>query len=277
MVEAFLGPPDLAAAFGQRALERFRGLDDQWGHTRSLFQLGLLSRARGDVAGAALRHQEAVAVARQAGPSWILCASLIELGTLAAVQGDHARAAALHQEAAAFARRTGMRRARAHVCNEMGGTARDRGDLEQARRLHLEALGIHRELVRFRVPNTLGHLGCAEARLGALDDAESHLGEAATLIAGRPQPATEALLLVGFAWAALGRGDAERAARLLGAADAARQRSGAAPVGAERREGVLARQAARSRLGERAFQAATAAGRGLPAERALRVALHGNG
>jgi hypothetical protein len=88
----------------------------------------------------------------------------------------------------------------------MGGTARDRGDLEQARRLHLEALGIHRELVRFRVPNTLGHLGCAEARLGALDDAEAHLRQAAALLAGRPQPATQALVLVGFAWAALGAG-----------------------------------------------------------------------
>jgi hypothetical protein len=168
-----------------------------------------------------------------------------------------------------------MRRARAHVCNEMGATARDRGDLEQARRLHLEALGIHRELVRFRVPNTLGHLGCAEARLGALDDAETHLREAATLLAGRPQPATEALVLVGLAWAALGRGDAGRAALLLGAADAARQRVGAAPVGAERREAVLARQAARSRLGERAFRAASTAGRGLPADQALRVALGG--
>jgi hypothetical protein len=49
-----------------------------------------------------------------------------------------------------------------------------------------------------------------------------------------------------------------------------------APVGAERREAVLARQAARSRLGERAFQAATAAGRELPADQALRVAVQSN-
>jgi hypothetical protein len=115
-----------------------------------------------------------------------------------------------------------------------------------------------------------------ELRLGALDDAEAHLREAATLIAGRPQPATEALVLVGFAWAALGRGDAGRAALLLGAAGATRERIGVAPVGAERREAVLARQAARSRLGERAFQAATAAGRDLPADQALRVALQSN-
>jgi hypothetical protein len=48
-----------------------------------------------------------------------------------------------------------------------------------------------------------------------------------------------------------------------------------APVGAERQESGLARQAARSRLGEHAFQAATAAGRGLTADEALQAALRG--
>jgi predicted ATPase/DNA-binding SARP family transcriptional activator len=276
MVEAFLGPPQRAAELGQRALERFRALDDQWGHTWSLFQLGLLSRARGDVPGAVRYHEEAVAVAHDAGPVWILSASLIELGSLAAIQGDHDRAAALHQEAAALVRRAGMRRGRAHLCNEAGLTARARGDLERARSLHLEALGIHRDLIRFRVPQTLGQLGCAEARLGALDDAEAHLREAATLVAGRPQPLTAALLLVGFAWVALGRGDAERAALLLGAADATRERVAVAPVGAERQEAELARQAARSRLGGNAFQAASAAGRGLEGDAALQAALRGS-
>jgi hypothetical protein len=90
------------------------------------------------------------------------------------------------------------------------------------------------------------------------------------------EAAVAALVLVGFAWAALGRGDAGRAALPLGAAGATRERIGVAPVGAERREAVLARQAARSRLGERAFQAATAAGRDLPADQALRVALQSN-
>jgi hypothetical protein len=276
MVEAFLGAPQRASELGQRALERFRALDDQWGRTSSLFQLGLLSRARGDVARARRRHEEAVAAARDAGPVWILCASLIELGSLAAVEGDDARAAALHQEATALVRRAGMRRARAHLCNEMGLTARARGDLERARPLHLEALGIHRELIRFRVPHTLGQLGCAEARLGALDDAEAHLREATTLVVDRSQPLTAALLLVGFAWVALGRGDAGRAALLLGAADATRERIEVAPLGAEQQESELARQAARSRLGEHAFQAASAAGRGLAADEALRAALRGD-
>jgi hypothetical protein len=124
-----------------------------------------------------------------------------------------------------------------------------------------EVLGERRGAVR---------LGPVGRRPGGATHA--HLLEAATLVAGRSQPATAALLLVGFAWVALGRGDAERAALLLGAADATRERVGVAPVGAERLEAELARRAARSQLGEPAFQTATAAGRGQDADEALRAA-----
>ncbi len=48
------------------------------------------------------------------------------------------------------------------------------------------ALGIVRELVGWSVPHTFGQLGCAEARLGDLDDAEAHLREA-TGLCSRPR------------------------------------------------------------------------------------------
>jgi tetratricopeptide (TPR) repeat protein len=266
--------PDRAETLGRRVLERFRSLDDQWGIALTLFGLGEVGKARGDVAGSARRFEEALAAAREAGPTWVVGASLIYLGSLAALQGDDDRATALYAEAVEVSRRTGMRRGLAFARNEMGNVARARGDLEGARRLHRQALPVVREILGWSVPHTLGQLGCAEARLGDLDEAEAHLQEAAALLLANPQPATAALVLVGLAWVALGRGRADRAAVLLGAAAATRERVGATPVGAERVEAELARDAVRSRLGADAVGAALARGRSLATEQALEVALH---
>jgi hypothetical protein len=85
--------------------------------------------------------------------------------------------------------------------------------------------------------------------------------------------ATSRLWAVGLALVAAGRGDAELAARLLGAADATRERVGVAALGTELVETELVRRAARSRLGTPALEAALAAGRDLSADQALRVAL----
>jgi tetratricopeptide (TPR) repeat protein len=105
----------------------------------------------------AARHfQEALAAARKAGPTWIVGGSLIYLGSLAATTAT---------------------------------TARARGDLER-RQLHQEALPTVREILRWSLPHTLGQLGCAEARLGQLDQAQAHLHEAAALLLATPQPAS---------------------------------------------------------------------------------------
>jgi predicted ATPase/DNA-binding SARP family transcriptional activator len=267
------GVPGQAEQLGRRALERFEALDDQWGRALALFALANLAWARGEVDTAVGRYEQAIAAARQDGPLYILCAALVELGGLVAVQGDEERAVGLNAESAAIARRTGQRRGIAYAWNGLGAIARARGDLEHARRLHQEALGIVREILGWSVPHTLAQLGCAEARLGDLDDAEAHLREAAGLVLDAPQPATAALVLVGHALVALGRGRPERAALLLAAADATRDHAGVAPVGAEQVEADLARRAAKDQLDPDAYRSAQAAGRELGAEEALRLAL----
>jgi tetratricopeptide (TPR) repeat protein len=167
-------------------------------------------------------------------------------------------------------RRTGQRRGFAHLYNELGGAARVRGDLERARRLHAEALTIIRDLVGWSVPHTLVQLACAEARLGDLDAAEAHLAEAAGLLLAVPQPATAAWALVGEALVALGRDRPEEAARLLAAAEATRERTGFATVGAERHEAELVDAAVGARLDADALAEARASGRALAAEDVLR-------
>jgi len=259
-----------AEASGQRALAQFQALDDQWGLAQTHFSLAEIAKARGDLDGAEAAYEAALAAARESGPLWTVLASLGGLGGLLALRGDDARAAGVYAEAMAQFRRTGQRRGFAHLYNELGGAARVRGDLERARRLHAEALAIIRDLVGWSVPHTLVQLACAEARLGDLDAAEAHLAEAAGLLLAVPQPATAAWALVGEALVALGRDRPEEAARLLAAAEAVRERTGFAAVGAERHEAELVDAAVRARLEADALAEARASGLALAAEDVLR-------
>ena len=270
---AYLGLPDRAEAIALRALERFEALDDRWGTALALFGLANVARRRGEVDTAVDRYERAIAAAREDGPLWVLCAALVELGGVVAVGGDERRAVALHAESAAIIRRTGLRRGIAYASNGLGAIARAGGDLERARQLHHEALEIVREVLGWSVPYTLAQLACTEARLGALDDAEANLREASGLVLRAPQPATAALILVGHALVALGRGRLERAALLLAAADDTRERAGVVPLGAERVEADLVRRAVEDRLAPAALRSAQAAGRDLSPEDALRLAL----
>jgi predicted ATPase/DNA-binding SARP family transcriptional activator len=261
---------DRAEELGRRALERYQALDDQYGLAQAQFTLAEAAGARGDLERAMRGYEGALAAASDGGPLWAMLASLVRLGTMAALQGDDARAAALHAEAAALARRTGQRRAFGHLYNELGIIARARDDTERARQCHQEALAIVRGLVGWSVPHTLASLACAEARLGDLDAAEAHLGEAAGLLLSIPQPQTAALVLTAAALAALGRGRPARAARLLAAAEVTRERTGMALVGGEAREAELADEAVRAALDPAALAAAQAGGRALDVDDVLR-------
>jgi predicted ATPase/DNA-binding SARP family transcriptional activator/tetratricopeptide (TPR) repeat protein len=263
------GLSEAAKEAGRRALERYRALDDQFGVAQAQFTLAELATALGDLDAARRGYEDALAAARDGGPLWALLASLVRLGSLHALRGDEARAATLHAEAVALARRTGQRRAFGHLYNELGAVARAKGELERARRLHQEALAIVRGLIGWSVPHTLASLACAEARLGDLDAATAHLGEAADLLRSTPQPQTAALVLTGEALVAVGRDRPERAARLLGAAEVARERAGMAAVGAEAREVELVAEALRARLDPAALAAAEAGGRALDLDATL--------
>jgi tetratricopeptide (TPR) repeat protein len=272
-MEAYLHGLDQAEESVERAVERFRALDDQWGLAQSLFSQGEFASARGDVDGAVASYEAALAAAGDWGPGWVVLASMVRLGTMVALQGDDARSATIYAQAADLIRRAGQRRGFAHLYNQMGDAARARGDLERARHLHQEALAIVRDLVGWSVPYTLAQLACAEARLGDLDDAEAHLREAAELLRTSPQPGTAALLLTGAALAAIGRGRPERAARLLAAAEATRERAGLNPLGGEAHEAGLAAEAVGAALDPDTLAAAQAGGRGLTVEDALREAV----
>jgi tetratricopeptide (TPR) repeat protein len=272
----YLSPPGRAEETAGRALERFAELDDGWGQALARYVLANVAKGRGDVGTAVARYEEAVADAREDGPLWLLCAALVELGGLVAVTGDVDRAVRLHTESADIARRAWQRRGLAYAWNGLGAIARSRGDLEHARRLHADALAAVREIVPWSVPFTLASLACAEARLGDLAAAEEHLRESARLLLTAPDAATAAVALAGQALVSLGRGADERAATFLAAAGSAREGTGVTPVGAERVEAELVREAVRDRLDPAALRAAQAAGAAMAVDEALAAVVEGH-
>jgi hypothetical protein len=162
---------------------------------------------------------------------------LTNVGAIALAQGDLGRAAACCEESLAFARSTGADFAAAIALRYLGEVARRRGDLAGA-----EALG----------------------REGLL--AWQQLDAQAGLAVGLENLALSA--------AAAGKeAQAERAARLLGAAAALCEAIGAPQILRAQEETERTVAPARAALGEEHWAAAFAAGRALTLEEAIAEAL----
>jgi hypothetical protein len=132
---------------------------------------------------------EAVDLARANGDRWAVALALIPLGDLALLEGDVAAARPMHEEVLAIADATEDDHMRAQAHDQLALDALLAGDLDVAR----------------------DHLVRAAALLAALHDHEG-----------------TAYCLEGFAALALGGGAAPEAARLMGAAAAARRLVGVA-------------------------------------------------
>jgi len=178
--------------------------------------------------------EEAVALERTGSEPGLAAYFVISLGALAAERGDLERARVLFEEALAQARRAGADMVVGDVLLEEVNMARRSGDLARAERLGREQLLVfHRQGTRHLLASNLEALACTAA--AAADDV--------------------------------------RAARLLGAAAALRERIGIQPRRLWRVQTERAMAAPRAKLGEGRWAAAFAAGQALSHEQAVAEAL----
>jgi predicted ATPase/DNA-binding XRE family transcriptional regulator len=218
---------------------------EAWGNPfalgRAHFDLGQVWSLSGDVARAAASYHRAVTLFQQAGAeSWIYLA-LAELGSARLLGGDIAGAVHLLDEALALVRQTDEtdplalqdRFALAGILGLRAYAARAQGDLLLATHLFGEQLAIAQEV------------SIRREELGAL---------------------------AGFAGIACDRCQPERAARLLGAVDAAREADGQAHI-PDFLHVKRVKDATCSALGEAAFNANWHEGRAMPFEEAVTEAL----
>ena len=220
-----------------------------------------VARHQGDHGRARALGEEGLALAREQGDTTALAFALTLLGYVAEDQGRHARARVFHKEALALGRCLSEPAWAAFSMRNLGKQALFAGDHETAERELEEALALfQREGHRYGAAVVLSELGGI-----ALDRGES--ARAAALwqerlgLAWEPQGLR--YCLEGLARIAAARRMMGETARLLGAAEAERERQGMAlyPRQVSSHERIVAD--ARRALGEAAFAAAWAEGRRL--------------
>ncbi|MBO2459078.1 BTAD domain-containing putative transcriptional regulator [Actinomadura violacea] len=293
--------PSVTSGLLGEALEGFRELDDRWGVAAALGVRATIARVRGDLAAARRDAEESYAGFRALGDRWGQVRATNTLAELAEIAGDHAGASRLHREGLRMAEELSLWSEASFRHSGLGRIALLTGDLtaadahhERGMRLaveqsdraaeHFAEMGLALSARRRGEPDVaearlagwvdwlrgvegepglalvLSELGFAAEQRGDVGAAEKLHRDALASARAIGDPRAEALALEGLAGAFAGR-DAERAARLLGAAAALRASVGAPLPPAERGDVDRITAAVREALGDEAFAAGFEDGR----------------
>jgi len=222
------------AALVEESLALFRQQGNRWGVARALIILGDRARFEADVDRATAKFQESLAICKDLEDTEGIALSLLYLGRAARMRGDDARSNTLLEESLVVFKDLGDTRGVAEVLLELGRVAHAQGNDSRALALCRESLVLSWKL-----------------------DNKSYIAFCLTTLAGVIQS----------------KGQAVRAARLLGAAEMLLKSLDAVldPGGSLEYDSDLV--AARTQLGEPAFEEAWAEGRTMTFEQAVAHAL----
>jgi len=264
---------DLAAAHrdAQQSLAIFRELGDRWGQLQAIEWLGAAAAATGDRAQAAQLHRDGLRMAEDLG-LWPQAADALSwLGRSALQSGDLAQARELLERAMRLAAEQSYQPGHVFAELGLGQTARIQGELDVAE-THIrnvletsQRIGSEPDVAR---TISLSELGFIAEQRGEPAAARSwHIqGLTAAQKLGDPQAVGQAL--TGLAGARALGGHADRAARLLGAADAVWYLAGAGLPPGDSADVKRITAVTRQALGEAAFAAEFQNGRRLGPEQA---------
>jgi predicted ATPase/DNA-binding SARP family transcriptional activator/DNA-binding CsgD family transcriptional regulator len=290
-VKALEGMGWLAQALGdiERAIATYEGmltlsreLDDKGNAATALNSLAVMAEARGDSERARALLQENLKVLREleeeGNPATKLkwYHALWLMGYLASNEENYARAAAMWEESLTLAREIGDSYRVLHSLVGLGYVSVLRGNYEQARLRCEEALALASDLGsagRGLLPECLSNLGLAARERGDYDSARISFEEALTVSWEAEKKTNVIDALSGMAGLAGALGEATRAARLWGAAEAAREVNDIALPPGEWALHEPHLVSARSQLGEAAWEAGFAEGRAMTFEEAIGYAL----
>jgi predicted ATPase/DNA-binding SARP family transcriptional activator/DNA-binding CsgD family transcriptional regulator len=238
-------------------------------------ELSDVARQRGDYERAAALCEASLAFHRKAKNTVGIAWSLGTLSNVVAYRGDHERAMQLYEEGIALCRQLGGAYLLGAFLINLGYVYLLEGNLERATALNQEAADLFREQGRRSggLQYALDNLGWAMFLRGEYDKASTLLKESLALCheVGDRMIASE--ILEGLACSAGAKGEARRAARLFGAAEALREAIGyqQTPRHVALAEPFL--EAGRSRLDEAAWEKAFTEGRAMGLDEAVEYAL----
>ena len=249
-----------------------RALSDSQGvapldRARTQFELGQLHYVQGERERGEVLLRESIDVLREHDDVLTLTGALIWTAWMEIFRGDYDHAERVLEEAIARAANIPdpvvAASATSRVLSNLGVVAHERGDLEIARARHEQALDICREIGDvIGVIRSLRDLGDVACDQNDYAGAITAYRECLTLLGNRGYPLVVVNALVRSALAAAVWGQPERAARLLGAAEVARERFRlGVDLPAEQAAHERAATLVRAALGEEGLRAAWAAGR----------------
>jgi predicted ATPase/DNA-binding SARP family transcriptional activator/DNA-binding CsgD family transcriptional regulator len=283
----YQGDIERAKAAYREMLKLSRESDDRGNVATALNSLGTLAVSTGDNERAKRYLEENLSVLQQLEEEQNAVTTIKKyhasnlLGILALNEdGDPARATALWKESLELARETGdALRIGASLCS-LGYAAVLQGDNERAMALCEETLAFareHEDAGEEVVPETLVNLGLAALGHGEYERAISSFDEALAMSQRAGRKASLINALEGMASLVGARGEAPLAARLWGAAERAREVTGIALPPGDRALHEPRLAAARSRLGETAWEVALTEGQAMSLDLAAEYALSKEG
>jgi predicted ATPase/DNA-binding SARP family transcriptional activator len=249
--------PDLVRAELREALDGFRAIGDRWGIGFTLSALGDMAATRGHFQDAVTWQREAIALVREVGIREDLPQLELKLAHQLWLSGDRAEARRMLKQARRTAEEVGLSEIMAAVEYGFTTIAREEGSLTEAR----ERLARAAQLID-NAAHAPQFRALTRSTQALIEGAAGNLTEAHELHRGAVQVAAEsgdspvmAQILVGVADYAVRAGDPERAAMLLGAADAVRGGPDRSMLDTDR-IAALAREA----LGDEGYQRAFRSG-----------------
>lgn len=249
-------------------------LGDRCGMADSLNNLGMLATARGDLATGRERLKACIALRTDMGQPESTAPTHNNLGDIAILEGNGAVARECNERALALGREQGNTRRVAHSLHNIGLAHRCSGDDEAAAALFEESLAMFREVdEKSGIAAALHNLGRVVARKGAIDQAAVHYGRALELYRQGLDRRGLVRCLDAVALIAEAGGDAEAFARLHGVATVMRGALQPLQPPVDRDDVLGAECRVRGRLGEAAYEAASAAGSAMTRDQAIDAAL----
>jgi excisionase family DNA binding protein len=263
---------DYGAARGwlQQSIALGRALPDPVGLASALHLLAMGDLFQADHAALLPVIEESVALFRQLEDRWGLATSLCTLG-MAILTGPHPDAASAPlAESLHLSREIGDTWGNARALHYSGELARLRGDDKRAESLFAESLALYRDLDhRGMVAIILHNQGYVAAHRGLPRQGLASFAQALDAHLAHGDRHNVGHCLAGMAGMAALLGRLEPSARLFGAADMLLEQLGTALWPVDKVDCERNREFARARLGEASFDAAYAAGRAMPLERAV--------
>ena len=242
-------------------------------------QLGMATLLQGDISGAEAQFAAGITACDTLGEPYYSALARLGLATAAILQGDSARGTkhllACQETASEIPDRRLVEIMRGLVSLNLGVVSRAAGDLDLASEQISDML--HRARAEDYLPGTLialGDLGDLARDRADWNRALSFYREALTLGTDRPIKRTTIEVVESVAIVAFHTGQLESSARLLGAAEAQRERTGLRYIQPESsRSLTLAVSGTRAALGEADFAAAWELGRSWSAAGAIAAAM----